>query len=528
MKRIVLYLAFLLVPLAVYWGTVFEEFGFRDDYSLLREVHEEPGKVPRVTTSNGRPVYGAMLVSSLEPVRGVPDFAWLRLAGVVFLAGAGFLLWRQLRRAGWSEAEAAVLGLAVPLLPAAQVVASWAIAWPLAVALLFAVGGFASIENNLERTGWRLAAGLVGGALLYFFAGLIYQSNALFAVVPLAGVLLLRPQRDVASHARWTALHLTILFVSLVAGYGFVELLFTEGVAPQSPRMHFDTELVSKLWWFVKQPLANAAAVFALRDKFNTGALWFWGAAALTAALIAFGWRFGPRDRSHRVRWLVCLLFLPFVAHSVSLASAARVDGYRTLFALTGLVLVLAAYGLRSLRTSGRITLRAQHAALGAVALVAAGTAGYNAYALIAVPQNLEWVAMREAADRVALEVNTSVYIIAPTPGLRATERMFSDEFGSLSSDSDWVPHEMFKTAIRDRFPEGVPAECRFSLIAGHDVPDAAADFDAVIDLRRFADESVERRGFLVSTVPSAESCPIRRAQLPGAQLPGTRVIVRR
>jgi hypothetical protein len=524
MKRILLGLAFILTPLAVYWGTVFHEFGFRDDYSLLREVHEEPGKVPRVTTSNGRPVYGAMLVSSLRPVHGVPDLSWLRLASVLFLTGAGWLLWRQLRRSGWTEAEAAALGLAVPLLPAAQVVAAWAIAWPLAVALLLAVGGFTLIESNLARSDWRRSAGVLGGALLYCIAGLIYQSNALFAVVPLAGALLLRPQGGVANHARWTVLHLSILFVSLVAGLAFVELLFTEGVAPQSPRMHLDTEPLSKLWWFVKEPLANAAALFALRDKFNTGALWFWGSAALCAALVAFGWRFGPADRSHRVRWLVCLLFLPFVAHAVSLASAARVNGYRTLFALCGIVLVLAAYGLRSLRTSGRISLRAQHAALGVLTLVAAGSAAYNAYALIAAPQNLEWVAMREAADRVALEVNTSVYIIAPTPGLRATQRMFSDEFGSLSSDSDWVPQEMFKTAIRERFPEGVPPECRFTLTASHDVPDAAADFDAVIDLRRFADESVERRGFLVSTVPNAESCPVVRK----AQLPAANVILRR
>ena len=512
-------LAFVLTPLAVYWGTVFHEFGFRDDYSLLREAHEEPGKVPRVTTSNGRPVYGAMLVASMRPLRGVGDLPWLRLASVLFLTCAGWLLWRQLERSGWTPIEAAALGLAVPLLPAAQVVVSWAIAWPLAVALSLAVGGFALIETHLEHRGRRRAAAVLGGAFMYFLAGLVYQSNALFAVVPLAGALLLRPQSGVASHARWMALHLAILFVSLVAGFALVELSFTEGLAPQSPRMHFDTAPLSKLAWFVQQPLANAAALFALRDLYDTGALWFWGSAAACAGVVALGWRFGSRDRSHRARWLACLLLLPFVAHAVSLASTARVNGYRTLFALTGVVLVLVAYGLRSLRTSGRITQRAQHAVLGVLTLVAAASAGYNAYALIARPQNLEWVAMREAADRVALEIDTSVYIIAPTPGLRATQRMFADEFGSLSSDSDWVPQEMFKTAIRERFPEGVPPECRFTLTAGHDVPDAAADFDAVIDLRRFADDSVERRGFLVSTVPNAESCPVRKAQAPAANV---------
>jgi hypothetical protein len=211
------------------------------------------------------------------------------------------------------------------------------------------------------------------------------------------------------------------------------------------------------------------------------------------------------------VRWLVCAVAFPFVAHSISLASSAWVNGYRTLFALAGLVVVLLVFGLRSLRTSERITLRAQHAALGAFVAVAAVSAGYNAYTLLAEPQSLEWTAMREAAERVPVDVDTSVYIITPLLSERSTRRLFSDEFGSLSSDSDWVPKEMFKTAMRERLPEGLPAECSFTLTAGHDVPDSASDFDAVIDLRRFKDESVERPGYLVSTAPRAESCPLRR-----------------
>jgi hypothetical protein len=199
------------------------------------------------------------------------------------------------------------------------------------------------------------------------------------------------------------------------------------------------------------------------------------------------------------------------VAHSVGLASAAWVNGYRTLFGLGGLVVVLLVFGLRSLRVSGRIPLRAQYAALGAFVAVAAASAGYNAYALIAEPQSLEWTAMREAAERVPVDVDTSVYIITPLLSERSTRRLFSDEFGSLSSDSDWVPKEMFKTAMRERLPEGLPAECSFTLTAGHDVPDAASDFDAVIDLRRFKDEVVEQPGFVASTAPRAESCPLRR-----------------
>jgi hypothetical protein len=501
----------ILTPLAAYWGTVFHDYGFRDDYAHLREVHEEPGKLLKFTTSNGRPVYGVLLENSVKLLRGVDDLPWLRLACVLFLASTGVALWALLRRRGWSEAEAAVIGVCVALLPAAQVLASWAIAWPLAFALLLAVAGFALVEVGLGRRGWQRVAAMLGGGLLYLTAGFIYQSNALFAVVPLAAVLLLRPGRGVAEHARWTTLHLGILCASLLLGFALVEITFDAGVVEQSERMHFETNILAKLSWFLRSPLANALGLFALRDRFNTGAVFFWGAALLSAVVISFGWRFAPKTPSHRARWLVCAALLPFVAHGVSLASSAWVNGYRTLFALAGLVVVLVVFGLRTLRTSGRIEPRAQSAALAVLAAVAAGSASYNSYALLAEPQSLEWTAMREAAERVPVDVNTSVYIITPLLSERSTVRLFSDEFGSLSSDSDWVPKEMFKTAMRERLPEGLPPECSFTLTAGHDVPDAAADFDAVIDLRRFKDESVERPGFVASTAPRAESCPLRR-----------------
>ena len=53
-KGLWLWIALLCItPLAVYWQTVFQDYGFRDDYSLLREAHEEPFKLFRITTANG-------------------------------------------------------------------------------------------------------------------------------------------------------------------------------------------------------------------------------------------------------------------------------------------------------------------------------------------------------------------------------------------------------------------------------------------------------------------------------------------
>ncbi|MGH8662998.1 MAG: hypothetical protein ACREUX_01910, partial [Burkholderiales bacterium] len=120
---------FLLVLLATYWPTVFHEYGFRDDYSHLRETREIPEHLIRFTSSYGRPVYGPLLVATVRPLDGqVANLVWLRLGAVFLLALVGMVLMRLLQRAGWSTFESAAVGLSIGLLPAAQMTVGWSIA----------------------------------------------------------------------------------------------------------------------------------------------------------------------------------------------------------------------------------------------------------------------------------------------------------------------------------------------------------------------------------------------------------------
>ncbi len=155
--------ALLILPLIVYWPTVSHEYGFRDDYAHLREVRERPGWLTQLTSSNGRPVYGVVLEASLRDVEDVQELEALRLASTVLIGFVGLLLWWHLRRSGWTETQAAALGAAVTLLPGAQVVVGWAIAWPIALGLVAAVAGFALVDRGLQHKGpasWvQIAAG---------------------------------------------------------------------------------------------------------------------------------------------------------------------------------------------------------------------------------------------------------------------------------------------------------------------------------------------------------------------------------
>lgn len=474
----------LLTPFAVYWQTVFHEYGFRDDYSLLREAHEEPGKVLRITIANGRPVYGMALDASLRPIRDVADLPWLRLMAVALLATVALLLWRQLRRAGWSDVESAAIALGIALLPGAQITVGWAIAWPVALALVFAVLGFILIENHVERAAPLRAAALFGGGFFYFLAALTYQSNALFAIVPLAAVLLLRDDRSVHNHIRWVGLHLGVLFASLGAAFVSMQLFVTEAAIREAARMQLEPDPLIKLWWFVRQPLVNSLALFELRDRFDTP-LSFWIVALCFGVLLLLGLWYGARSASQKARWLFCLLCLPFVAHAVSLAASSQAVGYRTVFPLSGLVLVLVVFALRGLGANGLIRPRLQHATFAALLVVAAVSAQRNAFTLIAEPQAREWELIQAAAQQLRLDADTDVYIIRPGVDDRSTDRIFDDEFGSLSSDGDWASKEMFKAAMRERFPEKLPAGAAYSIETGPAPPASPVAYDAVIDLRK-------------------------------------------
>jgi hypothetical protein len=474
---------FLLVLIATYWSTVFHEYGFRDDYAHLRETREIPTHLMRFTASYGRPVYGALLVAAVRPLGGeVANLKWLRLGCVFLLALVGLVLMRLLQRAGWSTFESAAVGLWIGLLPAAQITVGWSIAWPLALGLLLSLAGFAATDAAAARTGWPRLRAWAAGFFAYLVAGLVYQPSALFFVVPLAAGLLLRND---AARARlaWCAVHLATGFGGLATGFVAMQIVFALGWLKHASVLGFETDPLGKLVWFISGPVANSAALFVLRDRFDTPPV-LWIAVVLVTALIGAGF-YCRVNRTPIDRWtaLFCLFALPFAAFAVNLAAALRVPSYRTTYALAALVVVFIAYALRCLRAGGRLGRRAHYAALSAMLVIGAIAAHRHAYKLIAEPQGWEWQTMLDAAMSLPPRPGMRVYVIQSSVQSRATQRIFADEFGSLSSDTDWAVSEMFKCALRRRFPSGLPAGFSYRLDAGKAAP-REGSFDLLIDMR--------------------------------------------
>jgi hypothetical protein len=60
-------------------------------------------------------------------------------------------------------------------------------------------------------------------------------------------------------------------------------------------------------------------------------------------------------------------------------------------------------------------------------------------------------------------------------PGDVSTASIYHDEFGSLSSNSEWVPKEMFKRAMHDLHPEVANIESRYVFNEGYYIPKGPA-----------------------------------------------------
>jgi hypothetical protein len=234
--------------------------------------------------------------------------------------------------------------------------------------------------------------------------------------------------------------------------------------------------------WFFRNPLPNSVALFALRDELSTPT-WFWVVLAGVAAVIVLGFVYGTRDRRERLRWLFAALLLPFVAHSVSLAASSQAIGYRTLLPMSGVFLVLALFGVRAVVARFGVPRAAYGAVLVGILGTAAMLAQYNSFTLIAEPQGYEWRLIEEAAQKVRLTEEARVYLIRPSVEHRSTQRIYADEYGSLTADADWAAKEMFKAAMRERFPQGLPEGTDYLLTTGFGPPPPVG-YDLVVDLR--------------------------------------------
>jgi hypothetical protein len=478
-----------LVPLVAYWPATFHDFGLRDDYSNLREAHEELGKVVSFCASHARPIYGWLLQATYGQASTVQDLHWLRFAASLFLGALSLVGFRGLRALGWSFSTSLCFAVLLGLIPSAQVIAGWAVGWPYAATALLAFGAFFTVEGALNvgmSAGRRRALGQWMVALgLMVVSALIYPPSALFYVVPLAAALIVQRHRTLAQSARWAGIHLGFVIGALGVAYCVMTLLYATGVFVKSGRIAFEHHWGAKIAWFLQETLPNALSLFVLNDNNHRDHALYVGGAVLVGALLLAGvfveWR--RYGRSRGIVWLAALLGLPVFACAVSLIASEHYATYRTILAMTAVLLCFLVASIRALTESWGPGGRRMLATI--VVSLAFFTAQHHVYALIAVPQGNEWQLIVAGAKRVHLDgSHPRIFAIASTPADISTATIYHDEFGSLSSNSEWVPREMFKRAMHDLHPEVANLDSRYDFSSGPKLP-VDQRYDLIIDLHR-------------------------------------------
>jgi hypothetical protein len=317
-------------------------------------------------------------------------------------------------------------------------------------------------------------------------SALIYQSSALFYAVPLAGALIASRRRSVSDSLRWLGIHLGFVMASLGIAYGIMSALYAGGAFVKSGRVAFEHHWGDKLVWFFQEALPNALSLLVLNDNNQRDRVWYLSCAAIVGLVLIAGavveWRrFG---RARGLVWVIGLCALPVFALAVSLVASERYATYRTILAMTAVLLCFLVASIRVLTERWGMAARRLLATLGVAAAFC--MAQHHAYALIAVPQGNEWQLILNGAKQVNLAGpnRPRIFAIASSPADISTATIYHDEFGSLSSNSEWVPKEMFKRAMHDLHPEVVNLESRYDFSEGYKLP-PGQHFDVVIDMHR-------------------------------------------
>jgi hypothetical protein len=483
-----------LIPVLAYWSATFHEYGLRDDYSNLREAHEEVGKVVAFCASHARPIYGWLLQATYGQTNSVQNLQWLRFAASLLLGALSLVSFRGLRTLGWSFNSSLCFAILLALVPSTQVIAGWAIGWPYALAALLAFGSFLAVDGALDvgsRGETRRAAlqCLVALGLLVVSA-LIYQSSAMFYVVPMAAAVIAQRRRNLMQTARWSVFHLGFVTAALGLAYCIMSALYAAHVFMKSTRIAFEHHWGEKIAWFLQEPLPNALSLFVLNDNNGRDHALYVGCAALVGLILIAGavveWR--RHGRARGIIWLTALVTLPTFAFAVSMLASERYATYRTILAMTAVLLCFLVASVTALthRWSGA----SRHMLAGLVLAAAYFTAQHHVYALIAVPQGNEWQLIVQGAKQVRIDASRAdahkprIFAIASSPADISTATIYHDEFGSLSSNSEWVPREMFKRAMHDLHPDVANLDARYTFATGPKLP-SDQSFDVIIDLHR-------------------------------------------
>jgi hypothetical protein len=479
---------FLIIglPFLLYWGGISQRFGLRDDYSNLHEAHERTGVLLGFCASQGRPVYGFLLERSYALLPSIDSFMWVRAAGTLLWGLTAALLvtilTRQLR---WRTWPALALAALLVVLPGVQVETHWGVCWPHVLAGTLGVLAFACAEAGWQSAGRRRVLWLCGGLGLLWLAMLTYPSNALLYVIPVAAGFVAGAEAPWRERLLWVARHVAGVALMLTLAFLTIKVLFALQIFEESDRVELEAHWLDKAGWFFQEPLHNALALFVLDDDTLRTEPWHNLAAAAVAAGLLAGAVLEWRRRGARAAlgWVAGLCALGLLAYAVSFVASERWPTYRTILALTGVLLVFLVRSLTNFAAANDWRRRGAGIVLLALVLAGGWMARHDSRHYLAEAQAAELRRIESAAARVEILRAPRVFMWLPEPQDSICAVSHLDEFGSLSGDCEWAAKEMLLQVIREKERRDETWDPPLE-ISTHYVAPLPKTYDVLVDLR--------------------------------------------
>jgi len=425
-----------VVAAVLYYPLVMSKHAFADDYRFLFSPRHDLEALIQMISACGRFISALLTAFAYSQIETVAQLSILRGVGALGMATCAALLAVFLKRRGWTGVQAITLGLLICTTPSACLAVGWAQLFPVPLAILLSLLAFELQLRMRWPLGGRSAAYGVGAVAALCASFCLYQPWAMFYLVWVILDALPTPGRPVG---RWWLL--ATFRAALVFGASAI-LAFVSIVAQSHPNSRSTplSDPATKLRWFLDLPLHNALAMFRLApcDQLTYGA-----EAVILLGLLCYVER-GERRAALAV--LAMVLAFP-VVYLPNLVIADSWPAYRSLFALSALVIVTAAFALRGILVGAHSTFSAMLVVLTGLSLAAFA---YQGRVYLQEPHGLEFRLLVQTLRKADPSRTTAIYMIRPNWSEGPVEQVWYDEFGLASSHHHWSAPFMIWAASRE------------------------------------------------------------------------------
>lgn len=433
-----LYYLYVLIIGLCFAPVVISTYAFSDDYTTLFNVLSSNENAFQWDMMSGRPVYAVVRYWAQSVLHGIGDFSWLRLAAVVSIAAyCCFVRFFIMRRAlALSPTLQLLLPLALSLIPAMTVYASWATCFPFALAMLLSgVSYYLVSDARVQGRLWRVPV----GCLLLIAAFGIYQPAAMtFALFMFLDNCITTRALSLGK----LVINVLTLLIGMVASFLMAKVLPLLIYHRVMDRGALTDDFPAKLLWFWREPLRNVA------NNYNIDPVtWY---TNLSTAIIVIALLSLLRLRQGGLKILLALV-IAVGSYSPNLILTESWAAFRSLVAIESIGCALFVLGLWQL--VGRLPPMARVTLTGVLFAGLLALTQSNLYSGFIDPQRAEYRNLTQAlSDQVPKDYDGQVMFDLSDTAWNAFAAIGRyDEYGNISLSTPWAPQGMAESIRQEK-----------------------------------------------------------------------------